>query len=75
MPTVKVFWQHFVGTTGLLMLVLQLKFYNAVLTAARDEATTKQMMGDFLIARPTPWEPPFTCTGFDFFGPFYIKRR
>ena len=33
-----------------------------------------QMMGDLPRPRLTPHEPPFTYTGVDFFGPFYVKR-
>lgn len=40
----------------------------------RNEAPMKQMMGDLPKARLTPYEPPFTYTGLDFFGPFYVKR-
>ena len=32
------------------------------------------MMGDLPKARLTPYEPPFTYTGLDLFGPFYVKR-
>ena len=32
------------------------------------------MMGDLPKPRLTPHEPPFTYTGIDFFGPFYVKR-
>lgn len=40
----------------------------------RSEAPMKQMMGDLPRARITPYEPPFTYTGLDLFGPFYVKR-
>ena len=40
----------------------------------RNEAPMQQMMGDLPKARLTPYEPPFTYTGLDFFGPFYVKR-
>ena len=33
-----------------------------------------QMMGELPTARVTAYEPPFTFTGLDFFGPFNIKR-
>ena len=40
----------------------------------RHEGVMNQMMGDLPRARLTPHEPPFTYTGLDFFGPFYVKR-
>ena len=40
----------------------------------RNESPMKQMMGDLPKARLTPYEPPFTYTGLDLFGPFYVKR-
>ncbi len=40
----------------------------------RNETPMKQMMGDLPKARLTPFEPPFTYTGLDLFGPFYVKR-
>ena len=40
----------------------------------RHEAAMKQFMGELPKARLTPYEPPFTYTGLDFFGPFYVKR-
>jgi hypothetical protein len=33
-----------------------------------------QKMGDLAGARLTPYEPPFTFTGLDIFGPFTVKR-
>ena len=37
-------------------------------------ARMNQLMGDLPIVRLTPYEPPFTCCGVDYFGPFYVKR-
>ena len=40
----------------------------------RNEAPMTQMMGELPAARVTPYEPPFTFTGLDIFGPFHVKR-
>ncbi|XP_048587898.1 uncharacterized protein LOC125571976 [Nematostella vectensis] len=36
--------------------------------------TLKQEMGDLPRIRMIPYEPPFTYTGIDYFGPLYVKR-
>ena len=33
-----------------------------------------QQMGDLPKVRLTPYEPPFSYSGVDYFGPFYVKR-
>ena len=40
----------------------------------RNEAPLNQIMADLPKQRPTPYEPPFSYTGVDFFGPFSVKR-
>ena len=40
----------------------------------RNEAPMQQLMEDLPKERLVPFEPPFTYTGVDFFGPFYVKR-
>ena len=64
--------QHFWITNGR-VLTRQI-LCRCVTCRKRNEAPMKQMMGDLPKARLTPFEPPFTYTGLDFFGPFYVKR-
>ena len=37
-------------------------------------ARINQLLGDFPRVRLTPYEPPVTYCGVDYFGPFYVKR-
>ncbi|XP_044181007.1 uncharacterized protein LOC122962163 [Acropora millepora] len=47
---------------------------NCIACRKRNERVMTQMMGDLPKPRLTPHKPPFTYTGMDFFGPFYVKR-
>ena len=40
----------------------------------KNESPMSQKMGDLPGARLTAYEPPFTFTGLDIFGPFTVKR-
>ncbi|XP_068674398.1 uncharacterized protein [Montipora foliosa] len=40
----------------------------------RNAPPLQQVMADLPKERPIPYQPPFTYTGLDFFGPFYVKR-
>ncbi|XP_030828101.1 uncharacterized protein LOC115919169 [Strongylocentrotus purpuratus] len=40
----------------------------------RNSARGRQFMADLPVERVTPDHPPFTNTGVDFFGPFYVKQ-
>ena len=40
----------------------------------RHEASMRQFMGELSRAWLTPYKPPFTYTGLDFFGTFHVKR-
>lgn len=44
------------------------------LTCKRNVSTVQQVMSDLLRERLIPYHHPFTHTGMDFFGPFYVRR-
>ena len=47
---------------------------NCINCRKQNEAVMQQFIADLPRERLTPYEPPFTYTGIDFFGPFLVKR-
>ena len=41
----------------------------------RQSAVGEQKMADLPRPRVTPDQPPFTCVGIDYFGPFFVRQK